>query len=103
MTGAPLESLSVGSWGRFDIMAWSVCDGRRLSNTKLGYYGLGPKCVREGGIIAVLFAGNVPYVLRPIQDGYLFLGGCYLEGLMNGALLEGLEKGVIKELVFSLH
>ncbi|KAI1144913.1 hypothetical protein F4825DRAFT_286297 [Nemania diffusa] len=70
------------------------------------YHGLCHWTAKEGDTIVLLYGGNVPYLLRPIDknecakyggdnDSALFklVGECYVEGIMYGDFL-GKEKGV---------
>lgn len=42
--------------------------------------------------VAILYGGKMPYILRPIkEDGsYLFVGECYVRGMMRGEMMESL-------------
>jgi hypothetical protein len=42
---------------------------RRFFATDKGYMGIGPPVAQNGDIICVLFGGEVPYVLRPAENG----------------------------------
>ena len=81
-----------GDWQKFDRM-WSTSGHHRrffvLSN---GQIGMGPLVMRKGDIVAVLLGGTVPYVLRPTPDGYMFLGECYVHGIMYGESINQLSK-----------
>jgi hypothetical protein len=43
--------------------------------------------------IFMLFGGSVLYVLKPQGDDYVFIGECYVHGLMDGEALKFLEDG----------
>ena len=58
---------------------------RRLFITSSDTLGLGPAGMMSGDTVAILFGGNVPYILRPSEDGrWNFVGECYLDGYMEG-------------------
>jgi hypothetical protein len=62
---------------------------RRLFITASGHLGLGPASMMSGDIVAVLFGGNVPYVLRPLEnEQWHFVGECYLDGYMRGEAMD---------------
>lgn len=64
--------------------------------------GIGPDAMKEGDVIAVLFGGKVSYVLRPFHAGYIFIGECYVPGLMGvGAVSKWKDEGS-KWIVFEL-
>ena len=63
---------------------------RRLFVTASGRLGLGPASMMSGDTVAILFGGNVPYVLRPLANNqWHFVGECYLDGCMDGEAMEG--------------
>ncbi|KAK3081087.1 hypothetical protein LTS18_010359 [Coniosporium uncinatum] len=57
---------------------------RRFYTTRDGRVGLGPVDLQEGDTVAILYGGKWPFVLRPKGDHYLFIGACYIHGLMQG-------------------
>jgi hypothetical protein len=70
-----------------------VCNavaGRRFFVTEQGMLGLGPRTMKEGDIIAVLFGGSVPFVLRPVKEGrhWRLVGDCYVHDIMDGQAVE---------------
>jgi hypothetical protein len=82
--------------------AYHVCKQRRFFWTKNGTFGLGPQCMRIGDIVVVLYGGNTPYVLRPRDGKYLFLGQAYVDRIMQGQLVKEVEAGRLQEQVFCL-
>jgi hypothetical protein len=70
---------------------------RRLVTTSKGYLGLAPAEVLEGDVIAVLYGCNFPVVLRPCEDKFYFIGECYVDGVMDGELMEAKERGEYQE------
>ena len=65
--------------------------GRRFVTTKDGCMGLVRKDVEVGDVVFVLLGGEVLYVLRPQGTYYLFVGECYIHGLMDGEAVERLN------------
>ncbi|PMD30485.1 hypothetical protein L207DRAFT_377331, partial [Hyaloscypha variabilis F] len=57
---------------------------RRLFRTREGSLGLGPACTDIGDRVCVLKGGEVPYVLRPTEGSFYFLGECYIDDIMRG-------------------
>ncbi|KAJ8122529.1 hypothetical protein O1611_g9815 [Lasiodiplodia mahajangana] len=64
------------------------------------YYGLCPWTAQEGDVVVLLYGGNVPYLLRPVnkeghagessdktEDLFELVGECYVQGIMNGEFL----------------
>jgi len=59
-----------------------------------GYVGIGPRCMKAGDKVCVLFGGSTPYVIRPtsITDEYLYLGPAYVHEIMDGEVIDAWEK-----------
>ena len=55
-----------------------------------------------GDIVAVLYGGNTPYVLRPRGHEYIFMGQAYVDEIMNGELFQGSKSDVPEEKTFCL-
>ncbi|KAK0643853.1 heterokaryon incompatibility protein-domain-containing protein [Cercophora newfieldiana] len=72
---------------------------RRFIVTGRGFMGLGPMATESGDVVCVLFGGQVPFLLRPLQQGGFYLvGEAYIEGLMQGEILGMLDRGqVVRE------
>ncbi|TDZ20759.1 Heterokaryon incompatibility protein 6, OR allele [Colletotrichum orbiculare MAFF 240422] len=67
---------------------------RRFFTTRGGYWGLGPPLMRGGDVCAVLMGGDVPFVLRPTDDGrFRLVGQAYMYGVMYGELVTKAEIG----------
>ena len=58
--------------------------GRVLFTSSIGYLGLVPHGTKEGDIVFVVMGADVPYVLRPYDDGYELIGEAYVQGVMDG-------------------
>jgi hypothetical protein len=75
-----------------DRYLWTTqcISGRRLFTIPSGLLGLGPDDMLASDVVIILFGGKVPYVLRPLDNGqWLFVGICYIYGLMKGEALQG--------------
>ncbi|KAK4508517.1 hypothetical protein PRZ48_002256 [Zasmidium cellare] len=77
-------------WSR---SASAASKNRSFAITSRGYYVLGPKSMRRGDVICVLFGGKVPFCLRPIGTRYLLVGECYVHGLMDGEAMTMMDRG----------
>jgi hypothetical protein len=71
----------------------SACRQRLLAVTAGDLMGLVPKTAKVGDEIFVLAGGQVFYVLRPQAECFVYIGECYLHGLMDGEALEWLKDG----------
>jgi hypothetical protein len=88
--------------GRFHEAFVQACVDRRFFITKSGLMGIGPDNMKEGDVVTVLFGGNVPYLLRPVDAGFKFLGECYVPGLMEGEAVGSWEQQGKKRTFFEL-
>ncbi|KAH8890228.1 HET-domain-containing protein [Thozetella sp. PMI_491] len=67
--------------------------GRKMFRTEKGYIGTAPVTIQDGDLICVLKGGQTPYALRREEEGYRFIGACYVHGVMDGEVMGmGLEE-----------
>ncbi|KAK4442843.1 HET-domain-containing protein [Podospora aff. communis PSN243] len=64
--------------------------GRQALVTESGFAGIGVRQIVEGDVVTFPFGGNAPLVLRPCGAEWAVVGGAYISGLMDPALVEGL-------------
>jgi hypothetical protein len=71
-----------------NMMHW-----KRFAASSDGYLASVPASSLPGDVVCVVMGAAVPFVLRPLGDGYQLIGECYMHGLMYGEALEmtGLE------------
>lgn len=72
-------------WGQVSQL-YEICE------TKEGMTGLVPRGSAVGDQILVLYGVHVPFVMRPVMRGYpphTLVGGCYVNGIMDGEVMEG--------------
>lgn len=86
---------------------WVGEANRQFFITSSGYYGAGPKSVKEGDLIVILFGSKVPFLFRQNNDDYYLIEECCkrillrdfvvyrltsstpdIQGIMNGELLQ---------------
>ncbi len=83
---------------RFSVAAIRSSTHRNLFKTQTGLIGTGPKALREDDVLAILYGGNVPFVLRSCADGYQMIGPGYMYGMMDGeAITTRGEKGLLEK------
>jgi hypothetical protein len=70
--------------------------GRRMVTTEGGYLGLSPEAVHKGDVIAI-YGCSFPVVLRKCGEFYLVIGESYIDGIMDGELMEAKERGEYSE------
>ncbi|KAF4630757.1 hypothetical protein G7Y89_g7381 [Cudoniella acicularis] len=62
----------------------------RLIYLQRGYLGMGPKSSQPGDQVWLLRGGNIPFILRPLENGnYRPIRGTYVHGAMRGEALKG--------------
>src|SRR5438046_3464159 len=60
---------------------WSLmdaCFSRRCATTKGGLIGLVPGIAQSGDQVYILLGGQVLYMLRKVEEHFMFIGECYL-------------------------
>ncbi|EUC47828.1 hypothetical protein COCMIDRAFT_89211, partial [Bipolaris oryzae ATCC 44560] len=77
----------------------NACKNRAFFVTGSGYFVLGPYFAAQNDVVGVLYGSQFPVVLRPIGKNFLFLGTCYVHGIMHGEASDSRDKD---EIVFSL-
>ncbi|KAF5547944.1 heterokaryon incompatibility het-6 [Fusarium napiforme] len=91
-----LESYSNSVVFEWEVVAHRQNGGHHLFSTKDGYIGSMPDDVKPKDVVCVLAGFNELAVLRPEGDHYLFVGCCFMIGLMNGEVGELLKKGEVE-------
>ncbi|KAK0113332.1 hypothetical protein ONS96_014197 [Cadophora gregata f. sp. sojae] len=76
--------------------------GRRLITTRNGYLGTAPEAALRGDVLAIIYGCSYPVVLRPSGDSYLLIGESYIDGVMDGELVEARESGMFEEVEFRI-
>ncbi|KAF4630014.1 hypothetical protein G7Y89_g8121 [Cudoniella acicularis] len=64
-------------------LALLVSRNRRLFSTQRGFLGLGPEILESGDVVCIIPLLSVPLVLRPVDDHFLLVGECYVDGIMD--------------------
>ncbi|KAK1829991.1 heterokaryon incompatibility protein-domain-containing protein [Podospora conica] len=89
----PQDIAAITDWDSFLSRARTTTSsmGRRLMVTDTGLVGMAPKRAQKGDVVCVLLGCSIPLVLRPSPGGATFtlVGECYLDGYMNGEILQG--------------
>ncbi|KAE9373731.1 hypothetical protein N431DRAFT_557726 [Stipitochalara longipes BDJ] len=72
---------------------------RRFILSKLGYMSLGPLALKANDMICVLRGCDVPVVIREEHSHHLFIGECFVWGLMDGEVIKtGMGNGRVFQL-----
>ncbi|CZR69630.1 uncharacterized protein PAC_19530 [Phialocephala subalpina] len=67
-----------------------------------GYIGLAPGNVRVGDLVCIIFGCRLPVVLRKEDGRYIFIGSCYVHGIMDGEAMDQFQGGKLKGETFIL-
>lgn len=78
------------------------CHLKRCFITQDGQPGVGSSSMRKGDTIVVLFGGGTPYILRRRKSQWLFIGDCYVDGLMKGQAIDKWRAGELQEQCFEI-
>ncbi|KAK0514619.1 hypothetical protein JMJ35_003236 [Cladonia borealis] len=86
-----VETHVMSPWFWVDLQM--CCRGRKLFSTLSGHIGVGDGTLEPGDLVCVFLGGETPFIIRPVDQKYKFVGECYLHGIMHGeALEEGLKR-----------
>jgi Heterokaryon incompatibility protein (HET) len=69
---------------RFEDCALARSRNRRFCLTEGGKIGQVPNCAQKGDEVWILLGATVPFILRRVGPCYLFVGECYIHGIMYG-------------------
>ncbi|CZR65424.1 uncharacterized protein PAC_15324 [Phialocephala subalpina] len=89
-----LERMQAVTWCRRFFLTKGK-EGRGDDHEPL--YGIGPRDLAIGDMICILFGCSVPVVLRKVStEQYIFIGECYVHGMMDGESLPSKQSLVLK-------
>lgn len=95
------ETKAASRWHWAFVQAASY---RRFFVTDTGLVGIGPRQTRKGDVVAILYGGIWPFVLRAYDDHHhLLLGATYVHGVMNGEAVDGHQASGASDTVFRLR
>lgn len=66
---------------------------KTVFRTAQGFLGVGPYSVSEGGIVVVFQGCSMAGLVRPVAEGYSYVGPAYVLGVMHGEFWEKGEAG----------
>jgi hypothetical protein len=118
------RTLTLGRLGVIDLLEFLSIERRRLEGDNIErasnfhqeitfskefffaddyYMGLGPKAIEPGDVVCIVYGHKMPFVLRPTETQYKYVGACYLDGFMNGEAIEKFKEGELREEWFQLQ
>lgn len=95
---------SRGDWKGYEQNGMNFCFGRSFFRMEKGWYGLGPNTLDVGDLVVLLYGGDIPYVLRPREEGgYVLVGEAYVHGVMLGEEMAKVDSGAYEEKIFEIY
>ena len=94
---APLKEIAANeARGQFTMAVYRSCINRYLFTTVEGYIGLCPTNTQPGDIVAFLYGGKMPFILRQKDSGggglarppFEFIGECVVYGYMEPGIVD---------------
>ncbi|KAH9807357.1 Heterokaryon incompatibility protein 6, OR allele [Teratosphaeria destructans] len=76
---------------------------RRLAHSTAGYVAVVPRKARVGDQIAVVLGCSTPVLFRSVRGSWKVVGSCYVQGIMDGAVIRGLRAGRLSAVDVTLH
>ncbi|KAK4499645.1 hypothetical protein PRZ48_010163 [Zasmidium cellare] len=89
---------------RYREACWNACHRRRFFTTRGGRFGIGPQVMQTGDVVVVLYGGQWPFVLRPVDGStaYELVGQCYVHDVMFGEAMERHKAKGGEDVVFDI-
>jgi len=97
-----MEPSSRSNWAALVMRVGICCRNRKFCLSRKGYMGLVPPQSAIGDIICLFFGLATPFIIRPVENGYIVIGDCYVQGLMDGEAMKQLEDDAIDITQFCL-
>jgi Heterokaryon incompatibility protein (HET) len=87
-------------WDAYDAFDRTSLN-RRLMTTTKGYFGWAPdnrhgsrnQQTKSGDLLCIVFGCSTPLVIRPAGEFYQVVGEAYVQGMMEGEVLQALDRG----------
>jgi hypothetical protein len=92
-----------GNSERFDLGVRQSFDGKVFVKLDNGLLGVGSDTTRDEDVVVVFFGSRVPFILRQHNDHYIFIGECYVYGIMDGEAIDSWREGKLRENIFVLE
>lgn len=78
---------------RLQCSEYSLSEDDRFMITEKGYIGRSAEKVEVGDFVCVLLGCDAPMVLRPADEYYQLIGEVYCHGIMDGEVMDALDRG----------
>jgi len=61
--------------------------------------GLAPLEAESGDLVFIIPGVSVPFVMRAENSGFRLVGECYVQNVMDGEVIEGLDTSQMEEII----
>jgi hypothetical protein len=92
---------SQGGYRLSRISVNNKCGGY-VVETETGFIGMASDRVRKGDAVCVLFGCSAPLIMRQQEDHWTLVQACYVEGLMDGEVVQQLRDGKLRKQEFRI-
>lgn len=92
-----------GEKERYEDAMRSACTIRRCFVTKKGRVGVGSSSLRKDDAVVVFFGAGTPHLLRRWGEQWLFIGDCYVDGVMEGQGVRDWNNGEVEQRQFLMR
>jgi hypothetical protein len=87
------------SYKRQVEMILEACRRRRFLIIDAEYMGLAPLEAESGDFVFIIPGVSVPFVMREENGGFRLVGECYVQNVMDGEVIEGLDASQLEEII----
>jgi hypothetical protein len=71
---------------------------RKLIETKKGYIGISAEHVQPRDLVVILLGGQMPFILRKVDDHFVLVGEAYVHGIMDGEPMDVASENTMFEI-----
>ncbi|OTA77992.1 hypothetical protein M434DRAFT_402304 [Hypoxylon sp. CO27-5] len=87
----------------FQASLLRACVGRKFFVTKRGFIGIGPASLKADDLVVVILGVPVPFLVRKTESqNYILIGECYVDGIMDGELVQTKQRAGDEAEIFTL-
>ncbi|OTA69208.1 hypothetical protein K449DRAFT_384126 [Hypoxylon sp. EC38] len=87
----------------FQASLLRACVGRKFFVTKRGFIGIGPASLKADDLVVVILGVPVPFLVRKTESqNYNLIGECYVDGIMDGGLVQTKQRAGREAKIFTL-
>jgi hypothetical protein len=100
-------TLPAEAWAEVSKTIWEIIEYKAMFLTSRGYLGMGQEGLKAGDFVCIFLGGEVPFLLRRIEDysidRFQFLSECYAHGVMDGEAMIDMDATEKHLVTFSIE